>query len=268
VKIWIATAAVTLAAPMAWSAPLIDLTGNLGYSFNGLDEGSLANGSMDLTSDRNTNPAGLDHSVDPGLYASAKIGLPVLPDIGLKYENLVSSGTSRVDQTINYGGESQTYGEDVESELDMSYLDMSLSYGVPLPMSSIDLGLNFRYFLGGFEAEGKNSGQKLEASFSEAPVVVPMLYLAGSFTPPIPSTDLTFSGEIKTLPTDTNVTDWNLKATWFAPLPTNALGKLGMEVGYRNYNVTISDSTAGFDTEDFASEINYSGFFLGGTVQF
>ncbi|PTY37108.1 hypothetical protein BGP77_07475 [Saccharospirillum sp. MSK14-1] len=267
-KIWIATAAVTLAAPMAWSAPLIDLTGSVGYSFNGLDEGTLANNSMDLTSDSANSPAGLDHEVDAGLYAAAKIGLPVLPDIGLKYESLVSNGSNTITDTISYGGESQSYAEDVESELDMSYLDVSLTYGVPLPMSSIDFGLNFRTFMGGFKAEGQTSGQKLEASFSDGPVIVPMLYLAGSFAPPIPSTDLTLSGEIKTLPLDTNVTDWNLKATWFAPLPTNALGKLGVEGGYRNYGVTISDNTAGADTADFASEISYSGFFLGATVQF
>lgn len=270
-KIRMVAAAVTLAAPMAWSAPLIDIAGNVGYSFNSLNEGSLANDSIDLTSDSSANPAGLNQEAENGLYASAKIGLPVLPDIGLKYENLVSSGTNTLAETISYGGESQTFTDEVDSELDMSYFDMSLSYGIPLPMASLDLGLNFRSLIGGLTAEAQNSSQSIDAPFEleGAPMILPMLYLGGSFTPPIPSTDLTFSGEIKTLPLgETNVTDWNLKGTWFAPLPTNALGKLGIEGGYRNYSLVIGDTTVGADTEEFASDVNYSGFFLGATVQF
>jgi len=273
VKIWIATAAVTLAAPMAWSAPLIDLTGSLGYSFNGLNEGTLANNSIDLKSDNNgvVEPIGFNQEAENGLYAYAKIGLPILPDIGLKYENLVSSGTNNLNTTVEYGGESETFNDDVESELDMSYLDISLTYGIPLPLSSIDLGLNFRSMLGGLKAEAKNFDQSIDAPFEldGTPLIVPMFYLGGSFAPPIPSTDLVLSGELKTLPLgDTSISDWNIKGTWFAPLPTNALGKLGVEGGYRNYSLAIGDSTFGADTEDFVSDVNYSGFFLGATIQF
>lgn len=270
-KIWIATAAVTLAAPMAWSAPLIDLTGNIGYSFNSLNEGTLANNSIDLTGDSSTgDTVGFDQDADNGFYASAKIGLPVLPDIGLKYEKLVSSGTNTVLKEISYGGETQTFSGEVDSELDMSYLDISLTYGVPLPLSSIDLGLNFRSMMGGLTAEVDGTNQSIDAPFEldGAPLILPMLYIGGSFAPPVP-TDLVLSGELKTLPLgDTSIADWNIKGTWFAPLPTNALGKLGVEGGYRNYSLAIGDSTIGADTEDFVSDVNYSGFFLGGTVQF
>lgn len=272
-KIWMAAAAATVAAPMAWSAPLIDLTGSVGYSFNSLNEGTLANNSIDLTSDSSgvTPPIGFNQEAENGLYAYAKIGLPILPDIGLKYENLVSSGTNNVQATVSYGGESQTFNDDVVSELDMSYLDISLTYGIPLPLSTVDFGLNFRSLIGGLTADAENSSQSIDAPFEieGAPLIVPMLYLGGSFAPPIPSADVLLSGEFKSLPLgDTNITDWNLKATYFAPLPTNALGKLGVEGGYRNYTLAIGESTLGADTEDFASDVNYSGFFLGATVQF
>ncbi|WP_157954286.1 hypothetical protein [Saccharospirillum mangrovi] len=271
-KIWIAAATATLAAPMAWSAPLIDLTGSVGYSFNSLNEGTLANNSIDLKgSNATTEPVGLKQEAENGLYAYAKIGLPVLPDIGLKYESLVSSGTNELLTTISYGGESETFSDDVDSELDMSYLDISLTYGFPLPLSTVDFGLNFRSMIGGFTAEAQNADQSIDAPFEieGAPLIVPMLYLSGSFAPPIPSADVLLSGELKTLPLgDTGITDWNLKATYFAPLPTNALGKLGVEGGYRNYSLKIGDSTLGADTEDFVSDVSYSGFFLGATVQF
>lgn len=271
-KTWMAAAALTLAAPIAWSAPLIDLAGSVGYSFNSLNDGTLANNAIDLTgSNTATDPVGLNQEAENGLYAYAKIGLPVLPDIGLKYESLVSSGTNTLATDITYGGQTETFSDDVDSELDMSYLDISLSYGIPLPLSTVDFGLNFRSLIGGLTAEAQNTSQSIDAPFEldGVPIILPMLYLGGSFAPPIPSADVLLSGEIKTLPLgDTNVTDWNLKATYFAPLPTNALGKLGVEGGYRNYSLAIGESTLGADTTDFASDVNYSGFFLGATVQF
>lgn len=276
-RIWIAAAAVTLAAPAAWSAPLIDLTGNIGYNINSLNEGTLMNGEVDMASSDSgaNNIADLDQTAENGLYASAKIGLPILPDIGVKYESLVSSGNNNDTFTQNIYGQEYDVNGEIDSELDLSYLDMSLSYGVPLPMASIDLGLNFRSLLGGFDATFAPSGGGQEESASApfenngVPVILPMLQLGGTFNPPIPAVDLAFSGEIKTLPLgDTSVTDWNLKGTWFAPLPTNALAKAGIEAGYRNYGLTIGDDTLGMDTSDFASDISYSGFFTGVTVQF
>lgn len=271
-KILIATAAV-MAAPMAWSAPLIDLTGSVGYSINSLNDGTLAGDAIDLTSNNSgfVEPIGFNQEAENGLYAYAKIGLPLLPDIGLKYENLVSSGTNTLAADVEFGGQTQTFSGDVESELDMSYLDVSLTYGIPLPMASVDLGLNFRSLLGGLTAEAKSFDQSIDAPFQvgDIPLILPMLYLGGSFAPPVPAVDLLLSGELKTLPLgDTRVSDFNIKGTWFAPLPTNLVGKVGVEAGYRNYSLVIGDSTLGADTEDFATDVNYSGLFLGATVQF
>lgn len=274
-KIWITAAAVTLATPLAWSAPLIDLTGNIGYSFNSLNEGSLMNGDVKLESSNSgaNNIADLNQEAENGIYASAKIGLPIFPDIGLKYESLVSSGSNNDAFTQDIYGEDFTVNGDIDSELDLSYLDITLSYGVPFPMASFDFGLNFRSMQGGFEADFDSGAQNESVSapfeLNGSPLIVPMGYLAASFTPPIPSTDLTLSGEIKSLPLgDTNITDWNVKGTWFAPLPTDLLAKVGVEAGYRQYSLVIGDKTLGSDTSDFASDVKFTGFFLGTTVQF
>ncbi|MEX2319804.1 MAG: hypothetical protein WD668_00535, partial [Saccharospirillum sp.] len=235
-----------------------------------LNEGSLANDEIDLKGDQNFgSPIGLNQDAESGLYAWTKISVPIFPDVGLKYQNLYSTGTNSIADTVTYGGESQTYSEEVDSEFDLSYFDLSLTYGIPLPSASVDFGLNFRSLIGGFSAEGQTSGQSVDAAFEVggSPIIVPMLYLGGSFD--IPVADVRLGAELKTLPIgDTNITDLEVKGTWFAPLPTNILVKLGIEAGYRNYGLTIGDSTLGADTSDFASEVNYSGFFAGAAMSF
>jgi outer membrane protein len=264
-----AAAATVLFAPLASAKVLIDIDGGLGYSFNSLNEGSLANDEIDLKGDGNANPLGLNQDAENGLYAWTKISVPIFPDVGLKYQNLHSTGTNFISDTVSYGDQSQTYEEEVESEFDLSYFDLSLTYGIPLPMASIDFGLNFRSLIGGFSAEGETSGQSVDTPFEVggSPIIVPMLYVGGSFD--LPVADVRLGGELKTLPIgDTNITDFEVKGTWFAPLPTNILVKLGIEAGYRNYGLTIGDSTLGADTSDIASEVNYSGFFAGAAFSF
>lgn len=271
-KIWMATAAAAtvLFAPLASAKVLINIDGGLGYSFNSLNEGSLANDEVDLKGDQSSgSPIGLNQEAENGLYAWTKISLPIVPDVGLKYQNLYSEGTNFITDTVTYGGESQTYTEEVDSEFDLSYFDLSLTYGVPLPSASVDFGLNFRSLIGGFSAEGQTSGQSFDTAFEVGgtPIIVPMLYLGGHFD--IPVADVRLGGELKTLPIgDTNITDFEVKGTWYAPLPTNILVKLGIEAGYRNYGLTIGESTLGADTSDFASEVNYSGFFAGAAMSF
>ncbi|HET8904118.1 MAG TPA: TIGR04219 family outer membrane beta-barrel protein [Saccharospirillum sp.] len=273
-KIWMATAAAAtvMFAPLASAKVLIDIDGAVGYNFNSLNNGTLMEGDVDLTSDNiSANEVGLNQEAENGLYAWAKVSVPIFPDVSVKYENLVSSGTNSGAFTQEIYGESYNVTGEFESELDMSYLDLSLTYGIPLPMASFDFGLNFRSLQGGFELDGIVNGQQQSVSapfeVSGTPIIVPMAYLSGSFT--LPMADVTLGGEIKTLPLgDTNLTDWQIKGTWFAPLPTNLLVKLGIEAGYRNYGLTIGDSTLGADTSEFATEVNYSGFFAGAALHF
>ncbi|MHA7879191.1 MAG: porin family protein [Saccharospirillum sp.] len=266
-------AVVAAAAPLGSAAVLIDIDGGLGYSFNAITSGDLGDGSIDLESSTvNANTVGLNQEADGGLYFWSKISVPIFPDVGLKYQSLVSSGTNTVNETIEFGDESVTYTGEVESELDLSYLDLSLTYGVPLPLGSVDFGLNFRSLLGGLTAEGSTAGgtETLDVPFSfsgDAPMILPMLYLGGTFN--VPVADVRLGAEIKTLPLgDTSVTDWEIKGTWFAPLPTNLLVRFGVEAGYRQYGLTIGEETLGQDTADLQSEIGFSGFFLGAAASF
>lgn len=260
-------AAIAATVPMASAKVLINIDGGVGYNFNSLGSGSnIADNAFELDSDNTTN--GLNMEANNGLYGWAAISLPVLPDVKLKYESMVLQGSNNV--TINnvYGTTFNMTGE-VESELDLSHLDMALTFGLPLPVVDIDLGLNVRSMLGGFTATEKSSGETIDAPFEigSTPLLIPMGYISAAGT--IPGVGVKVSGELSALPLgDTKITDWNIKGTWYAPLPTNMLVKFGLEGGFRSFNMTIGDSTLGADTSDFASEVGVNGFFLGATAHF
>lgn len=271
---WAAAAVLALSVPMASAKVLISIDGGLGYNFNSLSDDAKIGGDngVELASDNKTN--GLNMDADGGFYGWAKISLPVLPDVKLKYENLKLSGDNTINYTIPFGEQSFDVAGDVSSELDLSYLDFALTYGIPLPMVNIDLGINTRSLLGGLTVEGNidgvaNETKTVDFTFpdSDTPLIIPMAYV--SVAGKIPTIDLTLSGELSTLPLgDTNITDWNIKGIWYAPLPTDLLVKFGIEAGFRHLGMTIGESTLGADTSDLETDIGINTFFLGGTVHF
>lgn len=272
----ILAAAIAATVPMASAKVLINIDGGVGYNINTLGEDShLMNNTFDLTSDQVTygsDPSyGLNMEANNGLYGWASISLPVLPDVKLKYESLVLEGANNFTLNEEIYGETYTMDGKIESVLDLSHLDMALTIGLPLPVVDIDFGLNVRSMLGGFSATGDVGSERktVEAPFQigSTPLIVPMGYVSAAGT--IPGAGVKVSGELSTLPLgDTKISDWNVKGTWYAPLPTNLLVKFGLEGGYRSFNMTIGDSTLGADTSDFASDVGVSGFFLGATAHF
>lgn len=274
---WIAAAAMTLAVPMASAKVLISIDGGAGYSINSLgDDASIAGDTFDLDStatNGSSAPYNLGMEAKNGFYGWAKVSVPLLPDVKVKYESMVLDGTNEVTINETIFGETFTLSGDVQSSLDLSHVDMALTIGLPLPIVDIDFGINGRAMLGGFEATGQVSGQTetvsapFSVSDSGVPMIIPMGYASAAAT--IPGAGVRVGGEISTLPLgDTNITDWNIKGTWYAPLPTNLLVKLGVEGGYRSFNMTIADQVLFYDTSKLASNVGVSGFFLGAALAF
>lgn len=269
----IAVTALAMTMPIASAKMLITIEGGLGYSLNTLSEDSnLLGGDIDLTSSAandGSTPYNLSMEGDNGFYGWAKFSWPILPDVKVKYEGLKASGTSSAftNPATAAGFDGLEFDGEVTSELDLSYFDLGLTYGLPLPVIDIDLGLNFRSLIGGFYATTNGQEFGSEFTFGSTPIIIPMGYVSVAGT--IPGADVTLSGELSTLPLgETSISDWNVKATWYAPLPTNLLVKLGLEAGYRNFNVTIGESLLGADTSDLQSELGFSGFFLGAAMKF
>lgn len=265
---WIAAAAMTLAVPMASAKVLISIDGGAGYSMNSIGADSGFGDVATLTgTDTGTSPVGLGMEADPAFYGWAKVSVPLLPDVKVKYETMNLLGSNNVTVNVPVGPDSISLDGTVESQLDLSHLDLALTIGLPLPIVDIDFGLNARSMIGGFKAVGDIGGQTNqteEVNFtfpgSDTPLIIPMGYVSAAAT--IPGVGVKVGGELSTLPLGSaNITDWNVKGTWYAPLPTNLLVKLGVEGGYRNFSMQL-------DTDDFDADVSVGGFFVGAAFSF
>ncbi|TCS40798.1 TIGR04219 family outer membrane beta-barrel protein [Reinekea marinisedimentorum] len=268
---YLLAASLVLAVPFASAKPMISIDAGAGWGTNGInDDSTLMDGTFDLTGDNSSSePYGLNQEGNSGFYGWMKVSWPILPDVKVKYESMVLEGDSNFTYSETVYGEDFEVNGDVSSELDLSHLDIALTYGLPLPMVDIDLGINARSMIGGFSAdfESDSGDSSVDAPFSDIPLIIPMGYISVAGT--IPSTDIKLSGELSALPFgDSSVSDWNIKATWYAPLPTNMLAQLGLEAGYRSFNMTIDGELFGEDVSDYATDVTVSGFFMGAAFHF
>ena len=82
--------------------------------------------------------------------------LPFIPNIRLKQTNLDISG----DGNLNVNFLHQDFNEKAKSTLDLSHKDLTLVWGLPLPLPFIDInfGLTARQFDGSAEVRGEETG--------------------------------------------------------------------------------------------------------------
>lgn len=256
-------ATLIASAPSAMALPFIDLEAGGGMTFPTLDSGNIGD---DVSLTDSGDNITLDLSGENGFYLNGRVGLPIIPDIKLRYERLNYSN-SNVQETFDFYG--TTFDVEGDATLDMSYLDTAFVYGLPDLVPGVDyyvdFGLNLRWMLGGFEAEA-DTGDTESESFPVVPF--PSAHLAGGVT--IPTVDVEVSGELNTLPIDgVNFNDWNIKARWFAPLPTDAIARLGIEAGYRSWSIDIDGEEASWMGDDEAKlDFSTTGFFVGTALSF
>ncbi|MFT4674690.1 MAG: outer membrane protein [Reinekea sp.] len=268
---WIVTAAMALAVPGASAKLLMSIDAGGGYTMPTLsDDSTFIDGKFDLTGTQSnaSAPYGLGMAASNGFYGWAKISLPLVPDVKVKYESLVLEGSNTVAFSEAILGETFSTTGKIDSALDLSHVDLGVTIGLPIPLLDIDFGINFRALLGGFSATGEIAGtqQTKEILFPSA-TIIPMGYISAAAT--IPGLGVKIGGELSTLPLgDADISDWNIKGTWFAPLPTNMLAKVGVEAGYRSFNMTIGETVGWLDTADFQSNVTIAGFFVGAAVHF
>ncbi|WLD57280.1 hypothetical protein NFC81_11180 [Salinispirillum sp. LH 10-3-1] len=260
-------AAVAASVPSAQALPFFDFDFGAGGAFNTLNDGSIGD---DVTLTTNPDKIELDLQAKMGFYLQGRVGMPVLPDLKVRYETLrMESG----DANGNFDFFGTTFNVEGEAILDMTHLDTALVFGpkfIPF-VDYLDVGVNLRWLLGGFEAEDSGGNERVEQAFEfeGIPFVVPMLHFAAATT--IPVADVQLSGALSTFPvTGLNMTDWNLKARYYAPLPINMLAKVGVEAGYRKWTIDIDGTKAELIPlpEEAQLQFDASGFFLGAVVTF
>lgn len=266
-KKWILATSLVAAAPSAMALPFIDFEVGGGMTIPTLNDGQFGD-EYSLTSSGGSE-ANLDLSAENGFYAGGRLGVPILPDVKLRYERLMMTNSNFEQEFEAFG---QTFDAEGEIELDMSYLDTALVYGVPNLVPGLDyyfdFGLNLRWMLGGVAAEVSDDDGNTERQSADFPgVPIPAGHLAAGVT--IPTVNVEVSGELNTLPIDgLAFNDWHLKARWYAPLPTNVIARLGLEAGYRSWTVNIDGNDTGLIDDDIQLDFDTSGFFVGTAIRF
>lgn len=175
--------------------------------------------------------------------------LPFLPNIKVASTNLSLEGGSN--NTFTFGDES--FSGDAHAEIDLSHMDLTLYWGLPIPLPYIDInfGLTARNFDGGATVMGKVTGGGTETQTLEFNQVMPMGYAGvklGEFFGVYARADMNYIGY------DNNtLTDMQALVGYNLPIP---IVDVKIEGGYRQLGVET-------DIDDFVSDIDISGPFAG-----
>jgi outer membrane protein len=238
--------AIVAATPMMAQADLL-FTIDAGASmWNAEASGDVDNGSAKLGKDG----LNLDSENNNVLFISFEHPVPVIPNIKIKKTDLDLTG----DGTAPYTFLNQTFTGDTSSQLDLSHTDLTLYWGVPLPIPFFDInfGLTARQFDGVVSVTEKTTSTTEQEDLN---FVMPMGYLNVDF-------DSHFGvyarAELNALSFDGNgVTDTEFAIGYTLPLPIPMVD-INLEAGHRAISVTTDE-----DTVDIETDIEMAGMFFG-----
>ncbi|MDX1597421.1 MAG: TIGR04219 family outer membrane beta-barrel protein [Marinobacter sp.] len=236
--------AAVLAAPLA-HADVVGLGANVSYWDSDLSGKAASNGDvvdvendLDLDSDSNAN-----------LSAYVEHPVPLLPNVRLNYTSIEQSGRGELganfDNIIVLSGVTE-----VQSDLDLDQLDLTLYYEVLDNWVNVDLGLTVRDLDGELRVQEVNG---TAVSESEIDAVVPMGYLAARFD--LPFTGVSVGGEANLISFDgDSVYDYNAYGQY-------EIAMLQLRAGYREISIDYED-------DDDKLDVDLGGPFLSAGVRF
>lgn len=226
--------AAVLAAPLA-HADIVGLGANVSYWDSDLSGKAASNGDvvdvendLDLSSDSNVN-----------LTAYVEHPVPLLPNVRLNYTSIEQSGRGELGADfdniiVNLGGATE-----VDSDLDLDQLDLTLYYEVLDNWVNLDLGLTVRDLDG--ELRVQEVGGNQAVSESEIDAVVPMGYLAARFD--LPFTGVSVGGEANLISFDgDSVYDYNAYGQY-------EISMLQLRAGYREISIDYEDGDDELDVD-------------------
>jgi outer membrane protein len=236
--------AIAAATPMMAQADLL-FTVDAGASVWNAE----ASGDVDDI-DVGKNGLNLDSENNNVLFVSFEHPVPVIPNIRIMQTNLDLTG----DGTANYTFLDQNFTGDTSSQFDLSHTDLTLYWGVPLPIPFFDInfGLTARQFDGTAAVTEKSSGTSEEQKLD---FTIPMGYLNVDF-------DSHFGvyarAEINAVGYDGNsIMDTTFALGYTLPLPIPMLD-VNLEAGHRSINLKTDEDSVDIDTD-----VEVSGMFAG-----
>lgn len=219
--------------PMAAQADLLFTVGAKASIWNAEPSGQLDDG-VSVESD------GLNLDSDNGqqLTLYFEHPLPFIPNLQLKKTALELEG----DGFIKARFADQDFDEAVQSNFDLSHTDLTMIWGVPLPVPFVDVnfGLTARQFDGVAEVTGATAGtESVDLDF-----VMPLLYGEVEVDTPFGiygQVDVNYIGY-----GDNKMKDLSYGIGYDLPIP---VVDLGLEAGYRSLTLQTDEDLADIETD-------------------
>ena len=223
-----------LVAPLS-QADVVGLGASVSYWDSDLS-GQAANSGdvVDVENDLNLD-SDSDANANASLYLEHPV--PLLPNVRLNYTLVEQSG--RGELAADFGGVSVGSGIDVQSDLDLEQLDLTLYYEVLDNWVNLDLGLTARDLSG--ELLVQEIGEGLQADQTDIDAVIPMGYLAARFDLPLTGVSVGAEGNFISFDGD-SLHDFNAYGQYEISL-------IQLRAGYRQMSIDYEDGNDRLDVE-------------------
>jgi outer membrane protein len=245
----LAIAIVAAAAPMMAQADLLFTVKAGGSSWN-----ADATGDVDEDVDVGKDGLNLDSENNNVLFVAFEHPLPLLPNIKIMKTDLDLTGEG----TADYEFSGITFEGDTTSQFDLSHTDLTLYWGVPLPIPYLDInfGLTARQFDGVVTVEGTNELGFSDKKSEDLDFILPMGYLNVEVATPF---GVYARADLNAISYGGNgITDTSIALGYTLPIP---LVDVNLEAGRRSISVKTDE-----DMSDVETDIELAGMFFGVNV--
>ena len=210
-------------------------------SFNSNDNGTSIDLVDDLGVDNNGSPSSLVLILEHPIQS--------LPNIKYQGFDLDSSGSQRLDNDLDFNGETFSSGNRVRTSFDLSHDDIVLYYELLNNWINLDMGVDLKRFEGEVELSGDTSSR---LAIDET---IPLLYLSARFDLPYDGFYVGANFNNFSLGNDT-VEDSTIKLGY----ETNY--GIGFEGGIKSFSLVLDD------VDNLDTDLKYDGIFLNGYYHF
>ncbi len=224
---------LVLAAPLA-QADVVGLGASVNYWDSDLS--GTAGTNNDIVDVNNELNLDSDTNANASVYVEHPV--PLLPNVKLNYTLIKQSGRGELGaefgDIVSVGS-----GLDVQSDLDLEQLDLTLYYEILDNWVNLDLGLTARDLSG--ELVVQEIGGGLQASKTTVDAVIPMGYLAARFDLPFSGVSVGAEGNFISYDGD-SLHDFNAYGQY-------EFSMLQLRAGYRQMSIDYEDDDDRLDVE-------------------
>jgi outer membrane protein len=237
--------AIVAATPMMAQADLLFTVKAGASSWNAEVTGDV-DGDVDVGKDG----LNLDSENNNVLFFAFEHPLPILPNIKIMKTDLDLTGEGTAPLGYTFLG--QNFTEETSSQFDLSHTDLTLYWGVPLPIPYVDInfGLTARQFDGVVSVKGNTTGNE---ETQDLDFTMPMGYLNVDIGTPF---GIYARADLNAISYGGNgITDTAIALGYTLPIP---FVDVNLEAGHRAISVKTDE-----DTTDVETDIEVAGMFFG-----